>query len=525
MGALMQRMQKHVAVVQLLFLLTEVSVSSLISPCVDISYGHAWQQGQDGQLTITFPEEKKGWRLKLEFDQPINALRFYNGRVKKKSSTRFIIRHQSYNKKVEAGGTVTSGWQATFNNLENVRIVKAQLVGVDCSAVTTVEPTTAPTTTSDTTTPTTISTTETTTTSSTISTTESMTTTAATSTTNTATEEAEEDCITISHGNGWNQGQDGSMKIVFPDNVDSWEITVEFDMPLKEFNFYQGVVTKVSETTYTIKNQNWNSEQSAGSVIESRWQAQFETSNTPAQMGSATFVGISCSTTTTDDSGTTASTTVLPSTSTLEPTTPSTVQPTTSTDGTTSTTEAPTTVTTTDAGSTTTASTCDDITKYNYDEVIELSNLFYQAQRSGKLNKFGDFNTDKIPYRGDSALGDGGDNKVDLEGGYYDAGDFVKFNFPMAASTTLLAWGAIDFSKGYSAADQTEKTLNTIKWATDYFIKCHTGPNELYAQVGDGNADHSQWTRVEDMTIPRPSYKIDASKPGSDLAGETAAAL
>merc|ERR1712142_735709 len=356
MGALMQRMQKHVAVVQLLFLLTEVSVSSLISPCVDISYGHAWQQGQDGQLTITFPEEKKGWRLKLEFDQPINDLRFYNGRVKKKSSTRFIIRHQSYNKKVEAGGTVTSGWQATFNNLENVRIVKAQLVGVDCSAVTTVEPTTTPTTTLDTTTPTTISTAETTTT------------TAATSTTTTATEETEEDCITISHGNGWNQGQDGSMKIVFPDNVDSWEITVEFDMPLKEFNFYQGVVTKVSETTYTIKNQNWNSEQSAGSVIESRWQAQFETSNTPAQMVSATFVGISCSTTTTDDSGTTASTTVLPSTS---------------TDGTTSTTEAPTTVTTTtaevtttDAGSTTTASTCDDITKYNYDEVIELSNLF-----------------------------------------------------------------------------------------------------------------------------------------------------
>ena len=44
-------------------------------------------------------------------------------------------------------------------------------------------------------------------------------------------------------------------------------------------------------------------------------------------------------------------------------------------------------------------------------------------------------------------------------------------------------------------------------------------------QVGDGNADHSQWTRVEDMTIPRPSYKLDAQNPGSDLAGETAAAL
>ena len=44
-------------------------------------------------------------------------------------------------------------------------------------------------------------------------------------------------------------------------------------------------------------------------------------------------------------------------------------------------------------------------------------------------------------------------------------------------------------------------------------------------KVGDGGADHAQWTRVEDMTIPRPSYRIDAQNPGSDLAGETAAAL
>merc|ERR1719391_680990 len=130
-----------------------------------------------------------------------------------------------------------------------------------------------------------------------------------------------------------------------------------------------------------------------------------------------------------------------------------------------------------------------------------------------------------IPYRGDSAENDGSDNGVDLSGGYYDAGDYVKFNFPMAASTTLLAWGALDFKNGYEAAGQAEETLNTIKWATDYFIKCHPEPNVFYAQVGDGGADHSQWTRVEDMTIARPSFKIDAQNPGSDLAGEAAASL
>ena len=49
--------------------------------------------------------------------------------------------------------------------------------------------------------------------------------------------------------------------------------------------------------------------------------------------------------------------------------------------------------------------------------------------------------------------------------------------------------------------------------------------NTFISQVGDGAADHSQWTRVEDMDIARPSYKIDSSNPGSDLAGETSAAL
>ena len=29
--------------------------------------------------------------------------------------------------------------------------------------------------------------------------------------------------------------------------------------------------------------------------------------------------------------------------------------------------------------------------------------------------------------------------------GYYDAGDLVKFGFPMAATITVLAWGGVSF--------------------------------------------------------------------------------
>ena len=32
--------------------------------------------------------------------------------------------------------------------------------------------------------------------------------------------------------------------------------------------------------------------------------------------------------------------------------------------------------------------------------------------------------------------------------GYHDAGDFVKFGFPMASTITVLAWGGISFKVG-----------------------------------------------------------------------------
>lgn len=44
-------------------------------------------------------------------------------------------------------------------------------------------------------------------------------------------------------------------------------------------------------------------------------------------------------------------------------------------------------------------------------------------------------------------------------------------------------------------------------------------------QVGNGEQDHATWTSPERMDPNRPAYKIDASKPGSDAAGETAAAM
>ena len=94
----------------------------------------------------------------------------------------------------------------------------------------------------------------------------------------------------------------------------------------------------------------------------------------------------------------------------------------------------------------------------------------------------------------------------------------------MAAMTTQLAWGAISFQEGYENAGQIKYIKETIQWATDYFIAA-ISTNGFVGQIGNGHVDHSYWGRPEDMTMDRPAYYINAGNPGSDLAGETAAAL
>lgn len=62
------------------------------------------------------------------------------------------------------------------------------------------------------------------------------------------------------------------------------------------------------------------------------------------------------------------------------------------------------------------------IEETDYSKVLELSLLFYEAQRSGKLPA-----NNRVAWRGDSAMNDRGLDGEDLTGGYYD-GEASKVN-------------------------------------------------------------------------------------------------
>ena len=166
--------------------------------------------------------------------------------------------------------------------------------------------------------------------------------------------------------------------------------------------------------------------------------------------------------------------------------------------------------------------------KFAYGEALQKNFLFLEANRSGDLGP-----DNRLEWRKDSTLKDGSTVGRDLEGGYFDAGDHVKFGQPMAASVNMLAWGGVEYTKAYQQSGQFDELLDAVKWGTDYFLKAHETRNgktsKFWVQVGEGGYknDHGYWGAPEtvEANTTRRAFAIDPNNPGSDVAASTSSAL
>ena len=166
--------------------------------------------------------------------------------------------------------------------------------------------------------------------------------------------------------------------------------------------------------------------------------------------------------------------------------------------------------------------------QFAYAEALQKNFLFLEANRSGSLTP-----DNRIQWRSDSTTNDGSTVSRDLEGGYFDAGDHVKFGQPMAASVNMLAWGGVEYTQAYKQSGQFDELLEAVKWGTDYFLKAHETSggktDKLWVQVGEGGSDndHGYWGAPEtvEANTTRNAFYIDANNPGSDVAASTSSAL
>lgn len=72
---------------------------------------------------------------------------------------------------------------------------------------------------------------------------------------------------------------------------------------------------------------------------------------------------------------------------------------------------------------------------------------------------------------------------MDLVGGYYDAGDNVKYGLPMAFTISTMSLSALYYHQELKSAGELQNVMDAIRWGTDYFLKTSSRKNKLYVQV------------------------------------------
>lgn len=123
----------------------------------------------------------------------------------------------------------------------------------------------------------------------------------------------------------------------------------------------------------------------------------------------------------------------------------------------------------------------------DYADLLRKSILFFEAQACGpEVEEYSSFD-----WRGNCHTGDGSDVGLDLTGGWHDAGDHVKFNYPMGQAVYNLATLYVDHREQVDATGNRKLLLKQLRFISDYMIRCHPEPNRYVIQVAEGELDHS----------------------------------
>ena len=65
----------------------------------------------------------------------------------------------------------------------------------------------------------------------------------------------------------------------------------------------------------------------------------------------------------------------------------------------------------------------------------------------------------------------------------YDAGDLVKFDFPMGFTATVFSCSILEYGEHMKAVEELEHARESVKWITDYLISAHPTAYVPYIQV------------------------------------------
>ncbi len=178
----------------------------------------------------------------------------------------------------------------------------------------------------------------------------------------------------------------------------------------------------------------------------------------------------------------------------------------------------------------------------NYLEALAMSLYFYDSNACGSgitggpLTWRGDCHT----YDAEAPVGTlgsekqyvdpDGDGKVDVSGGFHDAGDHIKFNLTIGFGMNALALSEYMNPGVYKKAGAYDHLLYELRRGSDYMMKTtfldDSGKVAAVASVvANGGEDHAIWTAPEVQTYARPIYWLTANDNNSTVCCSMAGGL
>ncbi len=132
-----------------------------------------------------------------------------------------------------------------------------------------------------------------------------------------------------------------------------------------------------------------------------------------------------------------------------------------------------------------------------------------------------------------------GKGEVDLSGGYYDAGDYIKFAMTTGFMASTIAWSMFEFPEAFYNTGLDGEALDQITWAADWFMKStfiedKSLPVDQWNVVGyahqNGNpSDHNCGWIPPELRVaekcPRKAWFATHENPGADVSASASAAL
>jgi len=287
-------------------------ISSIAQGCEQNTIESTWgnNQGQNNKLRIESPAKIWKWKVVIEYDTLPTRFDAFQGKGErcKKADNTCEFKNENWNRRLNPGDILEVGYQ--INYPENP--VAPEIIGLkflycdtkpcpnwndpdaafqELTLCPGEEETEAPTTPAETTDEVTDGATESQT---------GETPAPDTAVPPEATTEGSEDTTDESGDGGcvgevidfhaWESAASGNLQVTVPDDIESWEVTIEFDQPMDSIEAYEGSGEFCDGAICTFTNEIWNGAVQAGTILSLGFQAPGDF----PEIVSFTFNGASC---------------------------------------------------------------------------------------------------------------------------------------------------------------------------------------------------------------------------------------